>query len=267
MSHTNKAKKSYGQHFLRNEGIARKIARALTGYGDYSNVLEVGPGTGVLTQFLLERLPGFKAVEADWDLIEPLTQRYPQLEDRIIFGDFLKQDLARIFDGQAFALIGNFPYNISSQIIFRMLKYRDLIPEMVGMFQKEMGDRVVSPPGSKQYGVISVLTQAFYTGETLFNVDRNQFSPPPKVESVVIRLKRKPDFEDLGCNETLFKALVKASFNQRRKMIRNTLKPWLNKLENPFHPLLEQRPEQLGVQEFVELTNWVEFITKHIKDD
>lgn len=267
MSNPKKAKKSYGQHFLRNEGIARKIAKALSGYGDYENVLEVGPGTGVLTQFLIDRLPGFKAVEADQDLIEPLSAKFPEMEGHIILGDFLKQDLARIFDGQAFGLIGNFPYNISSQIVFRMLKYKDLIPEMVGMFQKEMGDRIVSPPGSKQYGVISVLTQAFYTGEALFNVDRNQFSPPPKVESVVIRLRRKENFEELCCNEALFKAIVKAAFNQRRKMIRNSLKPWLNKLDNPFHPLLEQRPEQLGLQEFVELTNWVEFITKHINDD
>jgi len=267
MPHPKKAKKSYGQHFLRNEGIARRIAGALTGYGDYANVLEVGPGTGVLTRFLLEKNPSLKAVEADWDLIDPLIRKFPEMEHQIIFGDFLKQDLARVFDGDSFALIGNFPYNISSQIVFRMLKYKDLIPEMVGMFQKEMGERIVSPPGSKQYGVISVLTQAFYQGEALFNVDKNQFSPPPKVESVVIRLQRKENFEELGCNEQLFRAIVKGAFNQRRKMLRNTLKPWLNKLENPFHPLLEQRPEQLGLAEFVELTNWVEFITKHIKDD
>lgn len=267
MSNPKKAKKSYGQHFLRNASLAQKIAESITGFEGYTNVLEVGPGTGVLTQFLLDRLPGFKAVEADRDLIEPLTEKFPELEGHIIQGDFLKQDLARVFDGQSFGLIGNFPYNISSQIVFRMLKYRDLIPEMVGMFQKEMGERIVSGPGSKQFGVISVLTQAYYEGEVLFKVDRNQFSPPPKVESVVIRLRRKPDFEDIGCNEKLFKSIVKASFNQRRKMLRNTLKPWLNKLENPFHPLLEQRPEQLGLPEFIELTNWIEFITKHIEDD
>lgn len=264
MSQPNKAKKSYGQHFLRNEGIAHKIAHSLTGHEGYTNLLEVGPGTGVLTRFLLQYAPNFKAVEADWELIDPLSKKFPVLEDDLILGDFLKQDLAHIFDGQPFGIIGNFPYNISSQIVFRMLKYRDLIPEMVGMFQKEMGERIVSPPGSKQFGVISVLTQAYYDGEVLFQVGKNQFSPPPKVESVVIRLKRKPNFSDLGCNEKLFKPVVKAAFNQRRKMIRNSLKPWLNKLENPYHPLIEQRPEQLGVAEFVELTNWIEFVTKHI---
>lgn len=267
MANPKKAKKSYGQHFLRNEGIARKIAGALTGHDGYQCLLEVGPGTGVLTKHLVDKSLHFKAVEADPELIEPLTERFENLGDWLVHADFLKLDLAKVFDGQPFALIGNFPYNISSQIVFRMLKYRDLIPEMVGMFQKEMGDRIVSPPGSKQYGVISVLTQAFYEGSALFNVDKNQFSPPPKVESVVIRLRRKENFQELGCNESLFKTVVKAAFNQRRKMMRNSLKPWLNKLDNPFHPLLEQRPEQLGLNEFVDLTNWIEFVTKHLQND
>lgn len=254
-----KAKKSFGQHFLNREEIAERIANSLTINNELGHpVLEVGPGKGMLTKYLLKQYPLLKVVEADVDMVNILHKYYPQLENRVISGDFLKVDLAAVFEGQSFSLIGNFPYNISSQIVFRMIKYRDIVPEMVGMFQKEMADRIIAKPGGKDYGVISVLAQAYYEGKTLFDVDKSCFTPPPKVQSAVIRLIRKEN-QDLGCDEGLFRQVVKTSFNQRRKMLRNTLKPLFpegsTELEDVF---FQKRPEQLSLADFVAVTRQVE---------
>ncbi|MEM1220907.1 MAG: 16S rRNA (adenine(1518)-N(6)/adenine(1519)-N(6))-dimethyltransferase RsmA, partial [Bacteroidota bacterium] len=218
-----KAKKSYGQHFLTNEHLAEKISKSLQRTDEFARVLEVGPGKGMLTKYLIERDFALTVVEADRDMIAYLEEHYPALQPHIVSGDFLKVNLAATMQGKPFGLIGNFPYNISSQIVFKMIKHRDLVPEMVGMFQKEMADRIIAPPGNKTYGVISVLTQAYYEGEMLFKVSRGSFNPPPKVESAVIRLSRKENF-NLECDERLFRTVVKQAFNQRRKMLRNTLK-------------------------------------------
>lgn len=254
-----KAKKSFGQHFLNREEIAERIANSLTVNNELGHpVLEVGPGKGMLTKYLLNQYPLLKVVEADVDMVNILHKYYPQLENRVISGDFLKVDLAAVFEGQSFSLIGNFPYNISSQIVFRMIKYRDIVPEMVGMFQKEMADRIIAKPGGKDYGIISVLAQAYYEGQTLFDVDKSCFTPPPKVQSAVIHLIRKEN-QDLGCDEGLFRQVVKTSFNQRRKMLRNTLKPLFPEgstaLEDVF---FQKRPEQLSLADFVAVTRQVE---------
>ena len=254
-----KAKKSFGQHFLNREEIAERIANSLSINNELGHpVLEVGPGKGMLTKYLLKQYPLLKVVEADVDMVNILHKYYPQLENRVISGDFLKVDLAAVFEGQSFSLIGNFPYNISSQIVFRMIKYRDIVPEMVGMFQKEMADRIIAKPGGKDYGIISVLAQAYYEGQTLFDVDKSCFTPPPKVQSAVIRLIRKEN-QDLGCDEGLFRQVVKTSFNQRRKMLRNTLKPLFPEgstaLEDVF---FQKRPEQLSLADFVAVTRQVE---------
>ncbi len=255
-----KAKKSYGQHFLNSERTAERIAGSLRLTDAYRKVLEVGPGRGMLTQYLLDR-DEFElfAVEADRDMVLFLLKHFPQLKDHLIQGDFLQLPLEQVFPGEPFGLIGNFPYNISSQILFRMVAYRRQIPEMVGMFQKEVAERVVAGPGSKTYGVISVLVQAYYAGEYLFGVDKRQFSPPPKVQSAVIRLTRKAGTE-LGCDEELFRKVVKQAFSQRRKMLRNTMKALV-----PDAPILEedffkQRPERLSVQDFIALTRRIERI-------
>ena len=249
---THRAKKSLGQHFLTDLHLCENIANALKAEkGD--NVLEVGPGQGVLTQFLLEQDFNFKAIELDDKLAPFLKKKFPYLEDHLINFDFLKARLERIFDGDSFSVIGNFPYNISSQIIFKIIKHRDLIPEMVGMFQKELAERIISPPGSKAYGVISVLTQAYYTGEVLFIVPPESFNPPPKVHSAVIRLDRieKPRTD---YNASLFKSIVKAAFRQRRKMLRNSIKSFIPEGTELEESLLTQRPEQLSVDDFIELS-------------
>lgn len=252
-----KAKKSFGQHFLHKEDIARRIASSLT--LPYERVLEVGPGKGMLTKLLTAPGRDLAAVEADRDMVAYLETHFPTDAGlRIIAADFLQLDLATIFEGQSFALIGNFPYNISSQILFRMLDFRTIIPEMVGMFQREVAVRVVSGPGNKDYGVISVLLQAYYEGQYLFGVDKSCFSPPPQVQSGVIRMLRKPE-QTLPCGEPLFRQVVKQSFGQRRKMLRNTLKPFFNTqpdiLQESF---FLQRPEQLSVADFIELTLRIE---------
>ena len=251
-----KAKKSYGQHFLTNEEMAAQIADSLTIEG-YSRALEVGPGQGFLTKYLLQRDVDLLVVEADRDMVGYLGKNYPDLHERIIPADFMKLDLKQFFKDEQFALIGNYPYNISSQILFKMLDYRNQIPEMVGMFQKEVAERVVAPAGNKTYGVISVLMAAYYEGEYLFTVGPENFNPPPKVQSAVIRLRRKEDSE-LGCDAKLFKKVVKQAFSQRRKMLRNTMKVYLSGndiLENEF---FKQRPEKLTLEDFVQLTKWVE---------
>lgn len=251
-----KAKKSFGQHFLVNEHIAQKIANSLKRSEGYTNVLEVGPGKGVLTKYLAQQDINLKVVEADQDMVTYLTASKILRPEQIIFLDFLKLSMEKVFDGAPFYLIGNYPYNISSQILIRMIHYRELIPEMVGMFQKEVADRVVAPPGSKTYGVISVLVQAYYTGGTIMDVSPGNFNPPPKVQSSVIRLVRKEN-DQLGCDEKLFRIVVKTAFNQRRKMLRNTLKPLVKDPSLLEDNRFTQRPEQLSVQEFVTITNMI----------
>lgn len=248
------AKKSYGQHFLKNDGIAARIAGSLRRADETGRVLEVGPGTGMLTKHLLAQ-SGWTvyAVEADRDMVAYLEQHYPALRERLIFKDFLDFNPREIFGNEPFCLIGNFPYNISTQILFKMLDYRTQIPEMVGMFQKEVADRVAAKPGSKVYGITSVLMQAFYQVEYLFSVEPGSFNPPPKVRSGVIRLTRKEHFE-LGCDEKRFRTLVKTAFNQRRKMLRNTLKPFFPAEVLMNDPFFEKRPEMLGWEDFVALT-------------
>jgi 16S rRNA (adenine1518-N6/adenine1519-N6)-dimethyltransferase len=252
-----KAKKSYGQHFLIDEEISSRIAASLTLSDGLNNVLEVGPGKGMLTKYLIEKGFNFKAVEADRDMVSYLQENYPQLDGKIISEDFLKLNLEEIFVNEPLALIGNYPYNISSQIIFKMIDYKDLIPEMVGMFQKEVGERIVAPPGSKTYGIISVLAQAYYEGELLIQVGPESFDPPPKVQSVVIKLKRK-DHLEIDCNPKVFKRVVKQAFSQRRKMLRNTMKAFIKGDDLLQSDFFLQRPEQLSVEQFITLTNWIE---------
>jgi len=248
-----KAKKSYGQHFLTNHQLAKRIARSIRYEGP---ILEIGPGTGMLTQYLLELGYPLKVVEADPDMVQWLHQRWPPSTIHVIASDFLHLPLDSIFDGQSFSLVGNFPYNISTQIVFHMLEYKTYVPEMVGMFQLEMARRIVAKPGNKDYGIISVLTQAWYEGKLLFQVSQGNFNPPPKVQSAVIRLVRKNN-RDLACDTDLFKKVVKTVFNQRRKILRNTVKQLLPSNTPLDMPLLSRRPEQLGLEEFVALTNWV----------
>lgn len=247
-----RAKKSFGQHFLRHPDLAERIVNSLELAGVDGRVLEVGPGKGVLTRFLAERHPHFKAIDADRDMIDGLLSAHPDWADRLLLGDFLQMDLTSVFEGRPFSLIGNFPYNISSQILFKVLDNRDLVPEMVGMFQREVARRIVSGPGNKDYGILSVLTQAYYRGRYLFSVSRDSFIPPPKVESGVIRLERLEVFDPVFENP-FFTRLVKTAFNQRRKMLRNSLRTLVTD-PLPDHPLMDRRPEQLDLAAFRELT-------------
>ena len=251
-----RAKKHLGQHFLKDLSIARSITDALSGEG-YSNIVEVGPGMGVLTQYLLKKDFITHVIELDRESVSYLQAEYPQLSKRIYSADFLKLNLDSITD-QSFALIGNFPYNISSQILFKALDYKNQIPEIIGMFQKEVAERVASSPGNKKYGIISVLLQAYYNIEYLFTVDEDVFDPPPKVKSGVIRLRRN-DEKKLGCNEKFFKQVVKQAFSQRRKTLRNALKSLIGKSVSN-DPILELRAERLSVKDFVYLTNQLERI-------
>ena len=258
-----KAKKSFGQHFLNRPDIAEKIAGSLTLTEKFPRVLEVGPGRGALTQHLINHPYELKLVEADKDMIEAIHKNFLNFKsENIVAKDFLKLDLTQIFDNQPFCLIGNFPYNISTQILFAMIDNHALIPEMVGMFQREVADRVVSKSGNKVYGIISVLVQAFYDGTLLFGVDKNCFTPPPNVQSAVIRLIRKEN-TDIGCDEKLFRRVVKQAFSQRRKMLRNTLKIFFpNGDAVLLEPFFEKRPEQLTLEEFIELTKRIEKVIK-----
>jgi 16S rRNA (adenine1518-N6/adenine1519-N6)-dimethyltransferase len=246
-------KKALGQHFLKDLQIARMIADTLDVFNDLP-VLEVGPGTGVLTQFLLEKQRDLKVVELDWDSVTYLHRNFPALENRIVGEDFLKMDLDAVFPGR-FCVIGNYPYNISSQIFFKVLEYKDRIPCCSGMIQKEVAERLASPPGRKSYGIISVLLQVWYDIEYLFTVSEQVFDPPPKVKSAVIRMTRNKRVS-LNCDASLLKAIVKTAFNQRRKTLRNSLKPLLGKdCELYPEPVFDKRPEQLSVEEFIALTN------------
>jgi 16S rRNA (adenine1518-N6/adenine1519-N6)-dimethyltransferase len=246
-----KPKKSLGQHFLTDKNIARKIVNSLT-WKDYSRVLEIGPGMGVLTEFLLELDDKeFRFVEIDSASVEFLNTRFPLIHDKIFTADVLKIKLDEIYD-KPFAVIGNFPYNISSQLFFKILESRDLVNETVCMIQKEVAVRIASPPGSKNYGILSVLLQAYYHIEYLFSVPPQVFIPPPKVQSAVIRLKRNSTL-NLGCNEEMFKKVIKTAFNQRRKTLRNSLKSILSGMDTSA-PVFQKRPEQLGVEDFIKLT-------------
>ena len=284
-------KKSLGQHFLVDEAVARRIADTVDAAPEMP-VLEVGPGTGALTEHLLVKGRDLHVVELDRESIAYLKEHFPMLRgERLIEGDFLRMDLAALFGGKPFVLTGNYPYNISSQIFFKMLDYRDLIPCCTGMIQREVALRLCSGPGNRDYGILSVLLQAWYDTEYLFTVEESAFNPPPKVKSAVVRFTRN-SVTDLGCDERLFRRVVKTTFNQRRKMMRGSIRPLLAQLDNensmvngqwstpkgsravsenevamvngPDHsaflslPVLTKRPEQLSVQDFVDLTNAVE---------
>ncbi|WNH14193.1 16S rRNA (adenine(1518)-N(6)/adenine(1519)-N(6))-dimethyltransferase RsmA [Thalassobellus suaedae] len=254
--HQVKAKKHLGQHFLNDESVAQQIADTLT-LKNYKNILEIGPGMGVLTKYLLKKDITTYVIEIDTESVEYLQANYLNLAPRIIEKDFLKFDLNEVFKQEPFAIIGNFPYNISTQIVFKTLEMRDQIPEFSGMFQKEVAQRICSKEGSKVYGILSVLVQAFYDAEYLFTVPPNVFNPPPKVESGVLRLTRKEGFT-LPCDEKLFFKVVKTAFQQRRKTIRNSLKT-LNLSDSLREDsIFGKRPEQLSVQQFIELTTLIE---------
>ena len=265
-----KPKKFLGQHFLTDLSIARRIADTVDACPSLP-ILEVGPGMGVLTQFLMKKEREVKVVELDFESVAYLKENFAALEGHIIEDDFLKLKLENVFDGKPFVLTGNYPYNISSQIFFKMLDYKDLIPCCTGMIQKEVAERIAAAPGNKSYGILSVLIQAWYSVEYLFTVHEHVFNPPPKVKSAVIRMTRNST-TSLGCDEQLFKRLVKTTFNQRRKTLRNNIRPLLGELDTqcakegfpiPDHstllqdPIFNQRPEQLSVQQFIELTNRV----------
>ena len=245
-------KKHLGQHFLRDLDAAQQIVNLQSLHRGYHKVLEIGPGMGVLTQYLLQQ-PDYQTfvVEIDRESVSYLKEHFPVLEDRIFSEDFLRMNLATLFQNEPFGIIGNLPYNISSQIFFKVLEHKDLVMEIVCMLQKEVAQRIASPPGKKDYGILSVFLQAYYDIEYSFTVYPDAFIPPPKVDSGVIRLKRNK-VEKLDCNEKKFFQVVKAGFNQRRKTLRNALKPIGLNFE---HDLLNKRAEQLGVAEFVLLTN------------
>lgn len=260
-----KPKKFLGQHFLKDLSIAKDIADTVDECPGLP-ILEVGPGMGVLTQFLMEKGREVKVVELDFESVAYLRENFPALEGNIIEDDFLKLKLEKLFDGRPFVLTGNYPYNISSQIFFKMLDYKDLIPCCTGMIQKEVAERIAAGPGSKTYGILSILIQAWYKVEYLFTVHEHVFNPPPKVKSAVIRMTRN-ETKELGCNERLFKLIVKTTFNQRRKTLRNSISSILEK-GNPLSndPVFNKRPEQLSAQEFIELTNRVETALKDKAD-
>lgn len=255
-----KPKKNLGQHFLTDLSIAKRIADTVDACPEIP-VLEIGPGMGVLTQYLVEKPRVVKAVEIDAESVAYLYERFPNLHENILGEDFLQMDLTQIFDGKQFVLTGNYPYDISSQIFFKMLDYKDLIPCCTGMIQREVALRMAAAPGSKAYGILSVLIQAWYDVEYLFTVDENVFNPPPKVKSAVIRMTRN-DVTDIGCDEQLFKRVVKTVFNQRRKMLRVSLRQIFNngKPMDGFYEqdIMTKRPEQLSIPQFVKLTNMVE---------
>ena len=240
-------KKALGQHFLTDEEIARRIVDSLQ--ASSHQVLEIGPGMGVLTRYLLQRSDiNLRVVEIDRESVAYLQQHFPALDDRILSADFLKLPLADLYP-ESVCIIGNFPYNISSQILFKILENKDLVPETVGMFQKEVAERVASAPGKKMYGILSVLLQAFFDIKYLFTVHEHSFNPPPKVKSAVIRITRNPE-KRLHCDEVLFKNVVKTAFNQRRKTLRNSLKTFTFTSDFKENELLSKRPEQLSVAEF-----------------
>jgi 16S rRNA (adenine1518-N6/adenine1519-N6)-dimethyltransferase len=251
-----KAKKHLGQHFLKDEEVAKNIADTLQLKG-YEDILEIGPGMGVLTKYLLEKPVTTYVVEIDNESVEYLNDHYPKLQGKIIAKDFLRYDINEVFEGKQFAIIGNFPYNISTQIVFKALELRNQIPEFSGMFQKEVAQRICEKKGTKAYGILSVLVQAFYTAEYLFTVDETVFIPPPKVKSGVLRLTRKEEFS-LPCSEKMFFRVVKTGFQQRRKTLRNSLKTMNLSDELRQEKIFDLRPEQLSVADFINITQKIE---------
>ncbi len=249
-------KKHLGQHFLKDLSIAERIAQSVLGHMGVSTVLEIGPGMGVLTDFLLKNPQELFLIEIDRESISYLSQKYPDLKGRIIEGDFLKFDFSQVFPDK-YAIAGNFPYNISSQIFFKVLEEKNKVTEVVCMLQKEVAQRIASPKGNKDYGILSVLLQAWYDIEYLFTVPPGVFNPPPKVNSGVIRLRRNQT-EKLDCDEKLFKQIVKAGFGNRRKTLRNSLKSFQLSDEFKSHPILDKRAEQLDVYDFVFLTQQIQ---------
>jgi 16S rRNA (adenine1518-N6/adenine1519-N6)-dimethyltransferase len=253
---TVRAKKHLGQHFLKDKGICEKIANQLTNHQNCKNVIEIGPGMGALSDFLVARGDlNLWLLDVDTESIEFLKNRYPLLSERIVLGDFLRMDLQKLMGQEKFCVVGNFPYNISTQILFKCLEHRNQIPEIMGMFQKEVAVRVAEKPGTKEYGITSVLLQAFYDIQYCFTVDEHVFIPPPKVKSGVIRCTRNSR-ENLDCDEKLFFQVVKMAFNQRRKTLRNSLKQLLRGRELP-EVFTNERPEKLSVDQFIELTKFI----------
>lgn len=260
-----KAKKNFGQHFLKDDNIANRVADTLNDFPTLP-VMEVGAGTGMLTKFLLKRDVDLKVVEIDNESIAYLNEHFPELEGRIIEKDFLKLNFKDYFNSE-FCIIGNYPYNISSQIFFKVLDNRKQIPFCSGMIQKEVAERMAAPPGSKTYGILSILMQVWYDIEYLFTVNEQAFIPPPKVKSAVIKLTRN-NRDELNCNEKLFKMVVKTSFNQRRKMLRNSIKSLLSEDSPlPDDPLLTKRPEQLSIEQFEQLTNLLEPLIRQTNEE
>ncbi|MDR2465883.1 MAG: 16S rRNA (adenine(1518)-N(6)/adenine(1519)-N(6))-dimethyltransferase RsmA [Prevotellaceae bacterium] len=249
--HPVRAKKSLGQHFLNDDSIAQAIVGSLA--APTGRILEVGPGTGVLTRHLLSRPEELKLVELDREAAEYIAAAFPQTKDALVRADFLKIAPETLFDGQPFSVIGNFPYNISTQIFFKVIEHRDLIPEIAGMVQKEVAERMAATEGRKTYGILSVLLQRWYNIEYLFTVDEHVFTPPPKVKSAAVRMTRN-ERQDMPCDEALFVRLVKTAFNQRRKTIRNSIK-LMPEAKGFEHDYLNLRPEQLSIEQFAELTN------------
>ncbi len=250
-------KKALGQHFLTDLNVARRIADTIDGFTDLP-IVEVGPGMGVLTQFLVEKGCDLTVVEIDTESVAWLKANMPALDGHILEADFLRLDLGELFNGRKMCVIGNYPYNISSQIFFHILQWRNLVVCCSGMLQKEVAERLAAPPGTKARGILSVLLQAWYDVEYLFTVDEHVFNPPPKVKSGVVKLTRN-NVDTLGCDEALFRTVVKTTFGQRRKTLRNSLKGLLPAgAPMPDSPLLALRPEQLSVSQFIELTNLVD---------
>lgn len=256
MRYSVKPKKSFGQHFLKSPDTAHKIVQQIADV-QCKNVLEVGPGMGILTQFLADKEDiDFRAIEVDREAVNFLLANYPKLSLKIIHADFLHYSLSNLFDGKKFVIIGNFPYNISSQILFKTIECREQVPLLVGMFQKEVAERVAAKPVGKSYGVLTIFVQLYYEVEYLFTLNEDEFSPPPKVKSAVIRLTRNT-VKELPCNEKLFTAIVKQTFQQRRKMLRNTLKSFID-TNTCEHSCFDKRPETLSITDFIELTNFIE---------
>ncbi len=252
-----RAKKALGQHFLTDQGVARSIVAALSADSPVRDVLEIGPGMGVLTQYLIGREDiDARMIEIDSESVSYLLTHFPGMEGRLMEGDYLRLDMSRVFPGP-YRVIGNFPYNISSQIFFKILEDKDRVPEVVCMIQKEVADRIAEKPGSKVYGILSVLLQAWYDIEYVLSVGPGAFVPPPKVHSAVIRLRRNAR-TSLGCDEKLFKQVVKTAFNQRRKTLRNALKPLLPEGLDTSDPIFDLRAERLSVEDFIRLTQMLE---------
>ncbi len=249
-----RAKKSYGQHFLINESLCKKIVDVFDEYNSIPNVVEIGPGKGAITKYILQKEYNYKAIEADRDMVEHLWVTYPMKQKQFLNEDFLKNDLGKLYNGEEFSIIGNFPYNISSQIVFKIIEHKHLIPLSYGMFQKEVADRIVAPSGSKTYGILSVIFQSFYDCTITQKISPGSFNPPPRVNSAMVMMKRKEDYT-IPCDEKLLRTVVRTGFNQRRKMMRNSLKSLVGESDILKEEIFSKRPEQITKEEFYDITN------------